>query len=299
MISPKAERYYQLLQRQMDRLRAERQTLAQERAAQEDFAQMTLRLPPDMSVKVETLAGVPGRWLLPAKVRSFGTVLFLHGGAYQTGSSMTHLNLAAHLAQATGHRLWLPDYRLAPEHPFPAGLEDALASYQALQKDGPVALAGDSAGGGLALATALRLRDQQLPTVALALLSPWTDLTLSGDSHQSRAQVDPFFPTPEGLALAAERYAADYALDHVEISPLFADFRGLPPMQIHVGDYETLLDDSVALVRRAEQAGVTAHLEVWPQLWHVWQSYAGRLPEADASLAALGDFLSRQLLAGR
>lgn len=279
MISAKAERYYQLLQRQMEKLRAERQTLAQERIAQEDFAQMTLRLPSQLRVEVDRLAGVAGRWLLPAKVRSFGTLMFLHGGAYQTGSSITHLNLAAHLALAAGHRLWLPDYRLAPEHPFPAGLDDALASYQQLRKDGPVALAGDSAGGGL------------------ALLSPWTDLTLSGASHQSRAEVDPFFPTPEGLALAAERYAAEHSLQHDFISPLFADLSGLPAMYVHVGDYETLLDDSLALVRRAQAAGVDAQVEVWPQLWHVWQSYAGRLPEADQSLATLGEFLGRQLLA--
>lgn len=297
MISAKAERYYQLLQRQMEKLRAERQTLAQERIAQEDFAQMTLRLPSQLRVEVDSLAGVAGRWLLPAKVRSFGTLMFLHGGAYQTGSSITHLNLAAHLALAAGHRLWLPDYRLAPEHPFPAALDDALASYQQLRKDGPVALAGDSAGGGLALATALRLRDEQQPVAALALLSPWTDLTLSGASHQSRAEVDPFFPTPEGLALAAERYAAEHSLQHDFISPLFADLSGLPAMYVHVGDYETLLDDSLALVRRAQAAGVDAQVEVWPQLWHVWQSYAGRLPEADQSLATLGEFLGRQLLA--
>jgi len=297
MISPKAERYYQLLQRQMEQLRAQRQTLEQERIAQEDFAQMTLRLPPQLKVEVDSLADVKGRWIVPTKVRSFGSVLFLHGGAYQTGSSITHLNLAAHLALAAGHRLWLPDYRLAPEHPFPAGLDDAMVSYQQLQKDGPVALAGDSAGGGLALATALRLRDAQLPVAALALLSPWTDLTLSGASHQSRADVDPFFPTPEGLALAAERYAADHSLEHEFISPLFADLSGLPATCVHVGDYETLLDDSVELVRRAQAVGVEAQLEVWPQLWHVWQSYAGRLPEADQSLAALGEFLGRQLLA--
>lgn len=296
MISSKAQRYYRLLQRQLQRLRAQRQTLDEERAAQEDFAQMTLRVPPEVRVVTDRLASLSGRWLLPAKVRSFGTVLFFHGGAYQTGSSTTHLNLASHLALAAGHRLWLPDYRLAPEHPFPAALEDALASYQAVQKDGPVALAGDSAGGGLALATALRLRDQQQPLAALALLSPWTDLTLSGASHQSRADLDPFFPTPAGLALAAQRYAADQPLDHSSISPLFADLSGLPPLRVHVGDYETLLDDSLQLVHRAQAAGVDAVVEVWPQLWHVWQSYAGRLPEADASLATLGEFLGRRLL---
>lgn len=295
MISAQAERYYPLLQRQMARLRAQRQTLAQERAAQEDFAQLTLRLPPQLRVEIDTLAGVAGRWLIPAKVRSFGTVLFLHGGAYQSGSSLTHLNLAAHLAVAAGHRLWLPDYRLAPEHPFPAGLDDALSCYQPLRKDGAVALAGDSAGGGLALATALRLRDQQQPLAALALLSPWTDLTLSGASHQSRSQCDPFFPTSEGLALAAERYAAGQSLHHPGLSPLFASLEALPPMRVHVGDYETLLDDSLHLVRRAQAVGVDAQVRVWPQLWHVWQSYAGRLPEADASLAALGDFLGRCL----
>lgn len=298
MTSAKARHYSQLLHRQMQRLRDQRPSLDAERRAQEDFARMTLRVPDSVQVEPATLGGRPGVWLLPAKLRSFGYVLFLHGGAYQTGSTVTHQTLAAHLALAAGHRLWLPDYRLAPEHPFPAALDDALAAYQALYEraEGPIALAGDSAGGGLALATALRLRDQQRPVAALALLSPWTDLTLSGESHRSRADVDPFFPTPDGLALAAQRYAGETDRAHPLVSPLFADLKGLPPLCVHVGDHETLLDDSRNLVQKAQAEGVAAQLKVWPELWHVWQSYAGRLEEADQSLTELGDFLRQQLL---
>ncbi len=298
MLSPKARHYSQLLHREMARQRSRTQTLEQERQAQEDVAQLALRLPDGVRVEDDSLAGRPGKWLLPARVKSFGWVLYFHGGAYQTGSPRTHLNLAAHLALAAGHRLWLPDYRLAPEHPFPAALDDAVAAYQALadKGEGAIALAGDSAGGGLALATALRLRDVQLPVAGLALLSPWTDLTLSGASHQNRAQLDPFFPTPDGLAEAAQRYANSQPLDHPHLSPLFADLSGLPPLCVHVGDHETLLDDSVALVDRAQAAGVEAQLKIWPELWHVWQSYAGRLEESDQSLAELGAFLRQRLL---
>lgn len=297
MPSQKARRYYQLLHRQMERLRAARQTLDEERRAQEDFARMTLNLPAEVAVETDTLAGCSGRWVIPARPRSAATLLYLHGGAYQTGSSATQLNLAAHLARAAGHRLWAPDYRLAPEHPFPAALDDALAAYRALRQDAPLAIAGDSAGGGLALALALRVRDETADSpAALALLSPWTDLTLGNPTHQSHAHLDPFFPTPDGLAEAAQRYAGATALDHPWVSPLHARLDGLPPLRVHVGDQETLLDDSRLLVEEARAAGVDADLEVWPGLWHVWQSYAGRLPEADESLAALGEFLSRRLL---
>lgn len=243
------------------------------------------------------LRGVPALRLRPAARRPQRAVLYLHGGAYVLGGPGGYAPLASRLAVAAQAEVYLPDYRLAPEHPFPAAADDAMTAYGAVsdQAGMRVALAGDSAGGGLALATAMRIRDARLAApVALALISPWTDLTLSGASMQGKAASDPMLRQP-WLRDSAARYAAGRPLDDPAISPLFGDPAGLPPTLIHVGSDEILLSDAQRLQQRAQAAGVDIRLEQFDRLWHDFQLHAGMLAQADASLAALGQFLGARL----
>jgi acetyl esterase/lipase len=247
------------------------------------------------------MAGVPAlRQQAPAS-QAQGGLLLLHGGGFVLGGAASHGGLAAHLAEATATVAYLPDYRLAPEHPYPAALDDAVAAYRwLLQKHAPgrLLLAGDSAGGNLALATAIAIRDAGLPPpAAMVLLSPWLDLSLSGDSIREQAEHDPVL-RPSWISLCARHYAGSLALDDPRVSPLFADLRGLPPLLIHVGGDEILLSDAQRLQQHAAAAGVDAELHCFEGLWHDFQLHAGLLAEADASLAEIGAFARRHLDAG-
>jgi acetyl esterase/lipase len=228
-----------------------------------------------------------------------GILLFLHGGGYCIGSTATHRALAAQLARAAAATCYAPDYRLAPEHPYPAALDDALKAWRWLLAQGHsparIAIAGDSAGGGLALATTLALRDagQPLPA-ALLLISPWTDLSLSGDTGRTHAWRDPMLSRAIG-ALWARSYLGRQPADHPLCSPLFASLSGLPPMLIQVGTEEILLDDSRRLGQRAAGAGVAVQLQEYPGMWHDFQTHAGLLQEADAAMAEAGRFLRPRL----
>jgi monoterpene epsilon-lactone hydrolase len=299
MSSFKSRLIYWLLKRRLAQLRALDLPLPQLRALRDQDGRRRFKLPRGIAAEPVLIEGLAGEWLRPAVSPGEGVVLYLHGGAYVQGSVQTHRALAARLALASDAQVLLIDYRLAPEHPFPAALDDALAVYGALQTlhpEQPIALAGDSAGGGLALAAALRIRDLGLcAPAALALLSPWTDLSLSNASHQRNAAVDPYFPSSDALRSAAVAYAAGSDLKHPLISPQFASLAGLPPALIHVGDREALLDDACVLAQRMEASGGDARLEIYPGMWHVWQIFGGRLAEADASLAGLGAFLRLQL----
>ncbi|HXG27947.1 MAG TPA: alpha/beta hydrolase [Nevskiales bacterium] len=229
------------------------------------------------------------------------TLLYLHGGGYCVGSPRTHRGLAAHLARACGATAYVPDYRLAPEHPHPAALEDALACYRALLAQGvnpaQLVLGGDSAGGGLALATAVAIRDAQLPLpAALVLISPWTDLTLSGDSARTHTRRDPMLSSAIG-ALWSRLYLGKYPPDHPACSPLFASLTGLPPMLIQVGSEEILLSDSLRLAQRAQAAGVTVRLSRYAGMWHDFQAHAGLLHESDRAMTEVGDFVKNTIAA--
>lgn len=233
-------------------------------------------------------------------VDSSKIMLFLHGGGYNAGSSKTHRRLAAYLSQAAGIPLLLPDYRLAPEHPFPAGVEDVARVYRWLLNTGyapeQVVFGGDSAGGGLAISALLMLREagDSLPAGA-AVMSPMLDMTLSGESMASRAALDPL-TTEYGLRTAVDYYIGTGDPKHPIASPLYADLRGLPPLLIHVGDYEMLLSDSTRLAEQGHAAGVDVHLTVWPELWHIFQAWAADVPEARESLAQIGAWVRGKLM---
>ncbi len=265
------------------------------------------RLKPPKTVGIERtwVEGLQSDWLTPAAA-SDGTavdarLLYLHGGGYICGSFASHRGLVGNLAQACGVRTLMPEYRLAPEYPFPAALEDSLRVYRHLLDDGVaphrLVLGGESAGGGLAIATLLALKDEGLPLPAAAfVLSPWTDLAATGESLHTRARQDPWFE-PEGVAVAAAFYIGDESNTNPLISPLYGDLSGLPPLLIHVGDYEILRDDSTRLAEKALAAGVDVTLRVWEGMWHVFQSLAGRVPEARESVDEVGAWVQSRLVA--
>ncbi|BAN02644.1 alpha/beta hydrolase [Ilumatobacter coccineus] len=221
-------------------------------------------------------------------------ILYLHGGGYVLGSPRSHIAMAARLALAARGSTTVLDYRLAPEHPYPAAIDDCVAAYRAIIADrdpSSVVIAGDSAGGGATLATLLALREAgvALPGAAY-LMSPWTDLTASGESTRTKSADDPMLQAP-WLQDFAEKYAGDQPLDLPGISPLFADLSGLPPMLVQVGSDEILLSDSTRLVEAARAAGVMVDVEVAPNMWHVFQAFAGMMPEATTALVEAAAFI--------
>jgi acetyl esterase/lipase len=228
-------------------------------------------------------------------------LLYLHGGGYAAGSFATHRLVAEKVAQTVGVRALLPAYRLAPEHRFPAAVDDALAVYRWLiQDDGTdparVVVAGDSAGGGLTIALAVSARDAGLPLpAALVCISPWTDPAGTGETMRTKASSDPCF-RPEDLRLQAREYLGDADPTQPLASPLYADLRGLPPLLAQVRGDELLLDDARRLVERAQAGGVDATLEVWPGLWHIFATQ-GTFPDSRQAMQRLGHFLGDRLAA--
>ncbi len=295
MPSLKSRFFYYAVKRQLRKFAVRGGSLEQVRAARDKSSQRMFPAPQGVQVQAAQLGDCPGEWLRPAGARADSVILYLHGGAYITGSCHTHRGLAGHVAKAAGLNCFLLDYRLAPEHPFPAAVDDAHAAYLALHREDPartIVLAGDSAGGGLAIALALRLRDTgHAAPGAMALLSPWTDLTLSLPTHRSKAAVDPFFPDTSTLTMAAQLYAGTKDLAQPLASPHFAALHGLPRTLIHVGEHEALLGDAQALAANMQAAGSTVQLQEFEGMWHVWQIFAGRFAEADASVKQLGAFL--------
>ncbi len=241
------------------------------------------------------LGGRPALQVSPAAGAKRGRrMLYFHGGGYVVGDPRLYISMARRLAALTGAIVHLPAYRLAPEHRLPAAVEDALAAYRELLGGGAlpqqIVLAGDSAGGGLALASALAARSAGLPQpAAILLFSPWVDLTLSGASITGLAAADLVLTVD-----AARGFVADYLGDQDPrqplASPLFANLVGLPPLLIQVAGTEILLDDSRRLANAAKEAGVRVELEIWTGLWHVWQAVPVLLPEADRALAAAASF---------
>lgn len=259
------------------------------------FEGMLTSLPGDERTVTEQreLGGVPGIWMDGAGSR---ILLYLHGGGYTIGSPLAYREFATQLALAAGSALFAADYRLAPEHPYPAALDDAVAAYRGLLDlgcaPGDIVVAGDSAGGGLALSLLVALRDAGLDLPARAVLfSPWLDLGLDGGSVVSKAQADPSLDAP-GLAAAAAHYLNGRPADTPGASPLFAELAGLPPLLIETGEAEILLSDSTRLAERAAEAGVDTTLHVWPGMPHVWGLFAAVLGEGREVIAEAGAFIA-------
>ena len=241
-----------------------------------------------------TVGGVPAIVATPTQVRPDRHILYIHGGAYVVGSPKSHIAMCARLAKRAAATITVIDYRLAPEHVYPAAIDDCVAAYRAIITDvdpALVTIAGDSAGGGATLATlgALKAAGDPLPG-AVYVLSPWTDLTASGESVVTRAPFDPMFDGT-GLIDAATTYAGDTALDHPGVSPLFADPTGYPPTLIQTGMDEILLSDSTRLAERFESAGVDVRLDLRDGLWHVYPILAGYMPEATDALVRAAVFI--------
>ncbi len=246
---------------------------------------------PDITFQPVQIGVLAAEWVRPPQPA--GTILYLHGGAYALGSIKTHRNLTATLANATGMQVLLINYRLAPEHPYPAGLEDAVQAYNWLlgQNIPPkeIVIAGDSAGGGLTLTALLSLRNDGVPLPAAAvLLSPWTDLTMTGESIKSKAQLDIVLDADHLLDFA-RLYAGEHDLNHPLISPLFADLTGLPPLLIQVGTDEILLDDSHRLAKLADEAGVKIQLDIFDGMIHVFHMFPF-FKEAGQAFASIAEF---------
>lgn len=242
--------------------------------------------------------GIAAEWVRAPASGEECTVLYLHGGGYVSGSPRTHRPLAGEIAHAAGARLLLPDYRLAPEHPFPAALEDAWVAYWWLLKQGVepdrIVVAGDSAGGGLALALLVALRDAGMPLPAgLVCLSPWVDLTAHGASVLANDGRD--YLNAAAIRATAALYLNGRDPHEPLASPLFADLRGLPPMLIQAGTAELLLDDSKRLARRAAGAGVPVELELWENMVHVWHFLYPFEPKARHAIRRIGCFVRERI----
>lgn len=262
----------------------------------------SIPLPDDVRTTPGELGGVPVITVDIDRVGGGGTgggvVLYLHGGAYAMGTAQASLGLASDVARRARARAVTVDYRLAPEHPYPAALDDAVAAYQGLLETtdpAQVALVGESAGGGLVLATLVALRDRGLPLPSsAAVFSPWADLTLSGATVTTRADLD-VAVTAAGLRVRGAEYIGSHDPTSPTISPVFADLTGLPPLLIQAGSHEVLLDDALRVAAHAATADVAVDLQVTPGVPHVFQGFAAILTEGDTALTAAGAFLRMHL----
>lgn len=265
----------------------------------ERFENMLQGLPVKEGLVFEgaVLGGVSGIWAGPAESESDRVVLYLHGGGYVGGSSSGYRGLAGLVAEAAGARAFLPDYRLAPEHLYPAALDDALAAYRGLleagHEAGAITVSGDSAGGGLAAAMVLAAKDRGLPLPgAVALISPWTDLAGSGATLSAKSDVDPLI-SAEGLSNCAGVYLGDADAAQPGASPLYGDLRGFPPLLIEVGTREVLLSDATGLAQRAAEADVDVTLHAWQGMVHVFPNLWFALSEGAEAIAEIGAFARR------
>ncbi|MDG2307079.1 MAG: alpha/beta hydrolase [Candidatus Binatia bacterium] len=256
--------------------------------------------PEGMTAAPVDAGGIPAEWVSMPGAREDRAVLYLHGGGYALGSINTHRSLAARLSRDVSARVLIIDYRLAPEHPHPAAVEDAVAAYRFLRAEGfdaaSIAIAGDSAGGGLTVATLLALRDagDELPAAG-AGLSPWLDLAGIGESNTTKADEDPIVNMPGLLRMAGWYLGDDKAEDTPTASPLFSDPKGLPPLLLQVGEAEILRDDSTRFAQKARAAGGTVELEVWPEMVHVWQAFGDMVPESKDAVEKIAQFLNQHL----
>jgi monoterpene epsilon-lactone hydrolase len=258
-------------------------------------------LPPEITVTASALGGVPTAEITVDGIEARHVVLYFHGGVYVMGDAFLAADLASQVGRRTNAKAISVDYRLAPEHPYPAAVDDALAAYEALLQNGiaasDIAFAGESAGGGLAIATLINARDRGLPLPAAAfVMSPYADLTLAGTTLETRREVDPLL-SPEALQARVGDYTAGQDAALGLISPIFADLSSLPPLIIQAGTHEVLLDDAVRLAQRAVTADVEVTLDITPGVPHVFQAYHAILDEGAAALDRAGRLLATHLAA--
>jgi monoterpene epsilon-lactone hydrolase len=270
-------------------------------AAREPFNGIMERVSPPEGVAfhADTVGGISGLWCKPSNARSGEAILHLHGGWFNWGSAQAYRNLVGHIAARAGADAFVPDYSLAPEHPFPAAKNDVLACYRGLVERGirRIAISGDSAGGNLALVLiSLATTSGGAIPVGAAVLSPVTDLALTGPSFETRSEADPYFVRPQVEGLVRS-YLGGTDPENPLASPLYGNLAGLPPVSIHVGDDEVLLDDSRRYFERAVAAGVNARLDVWEGMPHGFVGSVGKLAAAANALDAVGEFLAQRLKA--
>jgi acetyl esterase/lipase len=295
MASWRAHALVWLLKRQVKRPLARATSVAQVRAA---FGSGRLPTPKGVRITPASVGAIPGEWVEPVAGGTIATLLYLHGGGYVGCSPATHRPITGAYALA-GFRVFAPDYRLAPEHPFPAAVDDSIAAYRGLLAEGTapnlIAVAGDSAGGGLALALLLALKDAGTPLPAAAtLLSPFTDLAATGESITRNVERCAMLYGPNMTRVAA-LYLGTSDPTTPLASPLYGDLGGLPPLLIQVGADEVLLDDSVRVAEKARAAGTEVELTIWPVVPHVWQLFHGFLPEGRQALAQSATFMKGAL----
>ena len=254
-------------------------------------------LPTAMGVRrtPDRIANFKVEWLTPGKAPDDKLILYMHGGAFIMGGFATHRPFVSHIARSAAIRTVIPQYRLAPEHPFPAAIEDGISVYQSLISTGlmpeDIIFAGDSAGANLALAMLLTLRDSGQPLPAAAcLLSPWIDLAVTGETMTTNAAVDPWFRA-EDIKHIAKYYCDESEMTNPLVSPLYADVSRLPPLFIQVGGDEILLSDSTRLADKVRSSGGQVSIEIWPGMWHVFQSFVGAMPESGKAIDQIGDYV--------
>ena len=257
----------------------------------------------DVSFESAVVGGIPGLWVHPALSVSVNSILHLHAGWFSLGTAKAFRHLVGHIAARTRVSAFIPDYRLAPEHPFPAAVDDVLACYRGLGEMGirRIALTGDSAGGNLALVLASRVANEDISAksklVGVAALSPVTDLTLTAATYETRAVADPYFTRPQ-VAELVRSYLGSTDAKNPLASPLYGQLAKLPPIRIHVGDDEVLLDDSRRYIEQAIAAGVDARLDVWMGMPHGFAGSVGTLKASTQALDAIGIFLTKALQTG-
>lgn len=283
-----------------------RRTLKKQMATFEDPVEMReqakipgTRLPKEAAFEPVTAGGVPGEWVRWPDGRQGAVLLYLHGGGYVFGGPDSHRDLAWRLAKEAGVDVLVLDYRLAPEHCYPAALEDATAAYRWLLDEGfaaeRVVVAGDSAGGGLAASLMVNLKAEGLPLPkASVLISPWADLAMTGPSMQANVKTDAML-SPEAISRFAAHYLSDTDARAPGASPIFADLSGLPPTYVIVGSGEVLLSDSETLVKHMTAAGGQAELKVWPNMPHVFPLLAAVVPEGRQAIVEMAGFIRSQL----
>lgn len=258
------------------------------------------KLPEDVKIEDVDIKGMAAIWISVPTSNPENIVLYLHGGGYMEGSLTSHQDIAMRISRAANAKVLLIKYRLAPEDPYPAAVEDAVKSYQWLINEqkidpGKIVIAGDSAGGGLTLVTLIKLRDDNIRLPAAGVcLSPWTDLALTGESYKRNAKIDPFLKYYD-IAFMAHLYVGDNDPKDPYISPLYADLHDLPPLLIHVGTAEIIEDDSVRFAEKAKKAGTDVKLEIFDDMVHVFQAFSAWAPEGQEAIKKIGEYIQEKL----